>query len=193
MDFEPIISQVVEVKMNEEKGTGCKMVIRLHDGLVVETVIIEVPPDSRLTSKNGVPPPRRSTVCVSSQVGCKMGCTFCETGTMGLQGDLTAGEILEQVYFAQLHTSAGSTLRNVVFMGMGEPLENYHSVLAAVKGMNDQRLFNLKRIQITVSTVGVVGRIKDLAADFPGISLALSLHAPTQETRKKNCAISRGI
>jgi adenine C2-methylase RlmN of 23S rRNA A2503 and tRNA A37 len=184
LDFEPIISEVVEVKMNEESGTGCKMVVRLQDDLVVETVIIQVAPDSRLTPKNGTPPPRRATVCVSSQVGCKMGCTFCETGTMGLQGNLTAGEILEQVYFAQLHTSQGALLRNVVFMGMGEPLENYDNVLAAVKGMNDQRLFDLKRIQITVSTVGVVERIKDLAIDFPGISLALSLHAPTQDSRK---------
>ncbi|KAG2482924.1 hypothetical protein HYH03_018202 [Edaphochlamys debaryana] len=122
---------------------------------------------------------KRSTLCVSSQVGCQMGCTFCATGTMGLKGNLTAGEIIEQM----VHARGVAAIRNVVFMGMGEPLNNYEPVRAAVAMMTDSKGFGLKRRHVTVSTVGVIPRIKQLAEDLPGVSLALSLHAPTQELR----------
>ncbi|GLC58406.1 hypothetical protein PLESTB_001355300 [Pleodorina starrii] len=122
---------------------------------------------------------RRSTLCVSSQVGCQMGCTFCATGTMGLKGHLNAGEIVEQL----LHARAVTRIRNIVFMGMGEPLNNYEAVRSAVSMMTDSRYFGLRRRHVTVSTVGVIPRIKQLAEELPGVSLALSLHAPTQELR----------
>ncbi|GFR39952.1 hypothetical protein Agub_g30 [Astrephomene gubernaculifera] len=122
---------------------------------------------------------RRSTLCVSSQVGCQMACTFCATGTMGLKGHLNAGEIVEQL----IHARAVTRIRNIVFMGMGEPLNNYESVRSAVAMMTDSRFFGLRRRHVTVSTVGVIPRIKQLAEDLPGVSLALSLHAPTQELR----------
>ncbi|MEW5297463.1 MAG: hypothetical protein WDW36_000669 [Sanguina aurantia] len=121
----------------------------------------------------------RATLCVSSQVGCQMGCTFCATGTMGLKGNLTCGEIIEQLVHARQHRN----IRNIVFMGMGEPLNNYDQVRAAVATMTDSQFFRLRRKHVTVSTVGIIPRIKQLAEDLPGVSLALSLHAPTQELR----------
>ncbi|GBF88258.1 dual-specificity RNA methyltransferase [Raphidocelis subcapitata] len=122
---------------------------------------------------------RRGTLCVSSQVGCQMGCTFCATGTMGLKGNLTAGEIIEQL----VHAARVASVRNCVFMGMGEPLANYEAVRCAVGLMTDPRLFALARRHVTVSTVGVVPRLRDMARDMPGVSLALSLHAPDQQLR----------
>lgn len=123
----------------------------------------------------------RNTLCVSSQVGCQMGCTFCATGTMGLIADLTAGEIIEQL----VHAIKLVPIRNIVFMGMGEPLNNYPAVLSAVQLMTHPQAFALRRRCVTVSTVGVIPRITQLAQDLPGVSLALSLHAPNQELRAK--------
>lgn len=100
---------------------------------------------------------------------------------MGLLGDLTAGEIVEQLVHAR---ARGLAPRNVVFMGMGEPLNNYAAVRAAVRLMTHPQAFALRRAAVTVSTVGVVPRIRELAADLPGVSLALSLHAPTQALRQ---------
>lgn len=125
---------------------------------------------------------KRYTLCVSSEVGCQMGCTFCATGTMGLQADLTAGEIIEQLVHARLRATAP---RNIVFMGMGEPMNNYSHVVNAISLMTDGAAFALKRQHVTLSTVGVIPRIKQMADDLPGVSLALSLHAPTQELRQK--------
>ena len=176
--FTAMTTKVVKHVPNSIEGTGAKLEVELQDGLRVETVIIEHV-DTR--TKGG--PRRRSTVCVSSQVGCKMGCTFCATGTMGLVSHLTAGEICEQVLHAVHYASRDAPVRNVVFMGMGEPLDNYENVLAAVRTMNRQHAFNIALKRITVSTVGVVGAIERLAADCPDVNLALSLHAPTQETR----------
>ena len=154
---------------------------------------------------------RRATLCVSSQVGCAMGCTFCATGTMGKLRSLSAAEILEQADFALEVLSRSSSdssslkssplspsspppdstseapwrLRNVVMMGMGEPLDAYPSVVKAVRCLTSNARFGLRRSAVTVSTVGVVPRIRSLAKDLPGISLALSLHAPTQELRQR--------
>ena len=125
---------------------------------------------------------KRYTLCVSSEVGCQMGCTFCATGTMGLQADLTAGEIIEQLVHARLRATAP---RNIVFMGMGEPMDNYKHVVSAITMMTDGAVFALKRQHVTLSTVGVIPRIKQMADDLPGVSLALSLHAPTQDLRAK--------
>ncbi|CAM9880906.1 unnamed protein product, partial [Hapterophycus canaliculatus] len=166
--FAVLTSTVVETQRSED-GT-VKLLVRLQDGQMVETVIIQ---------HNGTHP--RTTLCVSSQVGCQMACTFCATGTMGLKGDLSAGEILEQV----LHASRVSPIRNVVFMGMGEPLNNYDAVLASIRGMSDGRMFKLSPRHITLSTVGVVPRMKQLTVDAPETQLALSLHAPNQELRNK--------
>ncbi|CAE7620290.1 rlmN [Symbiodinium microadriaticum] len=157
-------------------GSTTKMVFELHDGHKVESVVMRHDD--------------RTTICVSSQVGCQMGCTFCATGTMPVVGDLDAGEIVEQLLAAQRFESSNNrpAVRNAVFMGMGEPLNNYDSVLSAVKTMTDLGQlgsFALPQSRVTISTVGVVPRMRQLARDLPGLSLALSLHAPTQELRQK--------
>ena len=190
-NFTVCTSEVVETKTTED-GSGAKMVVKLHDGKLVETVVIghsrskdgdengggasdggDVEKDGKVF---------RNTVCVSSQVGCAMGCTFCETGTLGLLANLTAGEICEQVWHAR--NLCGKTgVRNVVMMGMGEPLDNYEEVLIALRAMTHQAVFDMRQRSVTVSTVGVPSSIRKLADDAPNVGLALSLHAPTQELR----------
>jgi adenine C2-methylase RlmN of 23S rRNA A2503 and tRNA A37 len=137
---------------------------------------------------------QRYTVCVSSQVGCARACSFCATGTLGLQENLSAGEILEQVWMAQHVLAAAadgddndapSLVRNVVFMGQGEPLDNYGAVHEALRGLTHQCLFGFKAKHVTVSTVGASPtHIRMLAEDAPQISLAVSLHGATQELRQ---------
>eukprot|EP01061_Rhynchopus_euleeides_P004690 TRINITY_DN13938_c0_g1_i2.p1 TRINITY_DN13938_c0_g1~~TRINITY_DN13938_c0_g1_i2.p1 ORF type:complete len:424 (+),score=178.58 TRINITY_DN13938_c0_g1_i2:91-1362(+) len=167
-DFVRTTSQVIERRESVD-GT-VKMVVRLQDGMEVETVVIPMSPGY-------------STVCLSSQVGCAMGCTFCATGMMGLKGSLTAGEIVEQLVHAR-DTCPDRNVRNVVFMGMGEPLNNYDNVLTAVRTFTDQKTFSLSASSITVSTVGVVEGIRKLARDAPWVRLAFSLHSPKQEARR---------
>ncbi|KAL4539433.1 hypothetical protein Ndes2437B_g02191 [Nannochloris sp. 'desiccata'] len=190
-------------------GETTKLLIELQDGLQVESVIMSYDTSNAATAaaldreNQALKTPaktdqnkedkdkdedqslpsggHRNTLCVSSQVGCQMGCTFCATGTMGLIADLTAGEIIEQL----VHATRMSSIRNIVFMGMGEPLNNYPAVLSAIRLMTHPQTFALRRRSVTVSTVGVIPRITQLAQDLPGVSLALSLHAPNQELRAK--------
>ena len=178
-NFVVCTSEVIDTKVTAD-GTGAKLVVRLHDGRLVETVVIGHRRDSSASASST----RRNTVCVSSQVGCAMGCTFCETGTMGLLANLTAGEIAEQVWHARRLVGAASA-RNVVMMGMGEPLDNLGEVLPALRALTHQSMFDMRRAAVTVSTVGVPGAIKKLADEAPEINLALSLHAPTQALRAK--------
>ncbi|CAD7698368.1 unnamed protein product [Ostreobium quekettii] len=133
------------------------------------------------TGRSGGRGHRRATVCISSQIGCKMGCKFCATGTMGLKGNLTAAEIIEQL----VHARAVVDFRNVVFMGMGEPLNNYDAVKTAVQVLTDTKLFGISRQHVTISTVGVIGKIRQMAVDLKGVSLAFSLHAATQDVRER--------
>ena len=131
----------------------------------------------------------RVTCCVSSQVGCAMACSFCATGTMGDRGDLSRGEIVEQVLIAR---SLEPSTRNVVFMGMGEPLNNYDSVVGACRLLLDSQYLALRAGRVTVSTVGVVERIRQLGEDEPRVGLALSLHAPDQAKREAIMPAARG-
>jgi adenine C2-methylase RlmN of 23S rRNA A2503 and tRNA A37 len=149
------------------RGDTTKLLIELQDGHRIETVVIE---------HRG-----HTTVCVSSQVGCQMGCKFCATGTMGIIGDLTSAEILEQVVRANMV----SKVRNVVYMGMGEPLQNYENLKLSVEFLVDTRRFALSSRHITVSTVGVVKYMQRLTDELGHVNLALSLHAPNQEIRLK--------
>lgn len=184
-------SHVLNNKASED-GETTKLLIELQDGLQVEAVIMKYDTSDRYcaegdqmsTSGHGH---QRATLCVSSQVGCQMGCTFCATGTMGLKGNLTSGEIIEQL----VHASRTTPIRNVVFMGMGEPLNNYEAVHAAVDFMTDPKYFGLGKRHVTVSTVGVIPKILKMPDDMPGVSLALSLHAPTQELRSLIVPTSR--
>ena len=241
-----IFSSRIEARDESADGATTKLAVALSDNLRVETVVM----------RHG----NRTTVCVSSQVGCAMGCSFCATGTMGIVGDLSAGEIVEQLLHsrrlervqgvaaveagatekkvATVATAAGASMgptastavasmetateaattsltvatsaaiaaapavvasvrrgggggggsasgvRNVVFMGMGEPLNNYRAVCAAVRVLIDPSLFGMRPSSVTVSTVGIVPRMARFATDLPGVSLALSLHAPTQPQRE---------
>jgi 23S rRNA (adenine2503-C2)-methyltransferase len=134
--------------------------------------------------------PERTTVCVSSQAGCAMGCTFCATGQLGFERHLTAGEIVEQVVRARATAAAsGRRLGNVVFMGMGEPLANLDRVWTAVHVLHDD--LGISARHLTISTVGVVPGIQRLAtADLP-VNLAVSLHAATDEVRNELVPLGR--
>lgn len=128
----------------------------------------------------------RVTLCVSCQVGCPMACTFCATGKLGLKRNLEVHEILEQVYYAsKLLHEEGSQLRNVVYMGMGEPFLNYDNLKASIENITAQKKLNLANRRITVSTCGIVPGIEKFTKDFPQTSLAISLHAPNDEIRGK--------
>ena len=151
-----------------------KLLLRLGDGRTVESVLM---PDFRAD---------RAAGCLSSQVGCSMGCDFCATTKTGFERNLTAGEIIEQFLALRREAHAvGRKLQTVVFMGMGEPLLNLDAVLAAVERMADNKLGTLGWRQITVSTVGIVPGMDALTATGLNIHLAVSLHAPDDVTRAK--------
>ncbi|MGA6927515.1 MAG: 23S rRNA (adenine(2503)-C(2))-methyltransferase RlmN [Desulfosarcina sp.] len=153
-----------------------KFVTRLSDGLEVESVVI--------------PMFRRYTLCVSSQVGCRMGCRFCETGRMGLLRDLTASEIVGQLFTAR--HQLGYPIRNVVFMGMGEPLDNLDQVIGAIRVMEDQRGLDIARRHITVSTAGLTAGIDRLARiEGQPVNLAISINAPVDDIRDFLMPINR--
>ncbi len=144
-----------------------------RDGAQIETVLMRYP--------------TRATVCVSSQAGCAMGCTFCATGQAGFERHLDAAEIVEQVQRAA-HASP-QRVRNVVFMGMGEPLANYDATWAAIERLHDDVGISARRI--TVSTVGVVPGIRRLALERLPVTLAVSLHAATDERRSELVPLNR--
>lgn len=162
-----------------------KAVFGLPSGRRVESVLI---PDF---DEEGTA--RRLTVCVSSQVGCAMGCRFCATGMMGFHQNLTAGEIYDQVRridrMAREEYDRGLT--NVVFMGMGEPLLNLEAVLKSVRILTHPKSMQLSWRRITISTVGLARRIRDLADAEEKFHLAVSLHAPTNEQRRRIMPVSR--
>jgi 23S rRNA (adenine2503-C2)-methyltransferase len=133
-----------------------------------------------------IPDGDRRTACVSSQVGCPVGCKFCASGLNGVKGNLTAGQIVEQIYRLNLLLQpAGERITNIVFMGMGEPLANYASVMFAVRILHDPDCFNIGARRITISTVGVPAKMRELAGEKLPINLAISLHAPNEELRRQ--------
>jgi 23S rRNA (adenine2503-C2)-methyltransferase len=148
-----------------------KLLLGWPDGGKAETVMI---PDG----------PRR-TACVSSQVGCPVGCKFCASGMAGLQRNLTAAQIVEQVFeLNRIVVKEKERISNVVFMGMGEPLANYSNVLRAVRVLHDPEGFNIGARKITISTVGVPARMRELAEEELPLNLAISLHAPNEALRQ---------
>jgi len=177
----PLLTEVRSVATDE--GTTRKTLWRLHDGALVESVLMRYP--ARAGSKE------RITVCISSQAGCGMACPFCATGQGGLTRNLSTAEIVDQVRAAAQVAASGELggapgrLSNVVFMGMGEPLANYGRVVAALRRLVDPAPngFGLSRRSITVSTVGLVPAIGRLADENLDVTLAVSLHAPDDELR----------
>ncbi|MFW5955379.1 MAG: 23S rRNA (adenine(2503)-C(2))-methyltransferase RlmN [Rhodothermales bacterium] len=189
--FRALLQDVAEIRgieiasrQSSEDGT-IKSLFRLSSGREIETVLIpDFGPDGD---------PTRLTVCVSSQVGCAMACTFCATGMMGFQQNLTAGEIFDQVAAMddEAQTTYGRGITNVVFMGMGEPLLNYNSVLLSLDALTSEDGFGLSPRRITVSTVGLARRIRQLADDGFRANLAVSLHAPSDEKRSSIMPVNR--
>ena len=174
-----LLTTRIAVAETSGDASTTKLIVELQDGHRVEAVIIRHLKGRRAEGKKGL----GATLCISSQVGCKMGCTFCATGTMGELGNLTTGEIVEQVAHAR---RIEPRVRNIVFMGMGEPLNNYDAVVDAIRCMSqseNQMGFNIPCPKICVSTVGVIPNIYRFSEDCPTVSMALSLHAPTQEIR----------
>ncbi|MEK7478468.1 MAG: 23S rRNA (adenine(2503)-C(2))-methyltransferase RlmN, partial [Patescibacteria group bacterium] len=172
LDKEFPIEISAESFTSKDKNT-VKTLITLEDGLEVETVLMR--------HKDN-----RNTVCVSSQVGCPMNCSFCATGKMGFKRNLEVWEILEQIlFFARYLKDLNEKITNVVFMGMGEPFLNYQNVMTAIRILNDKNGFNLGARHISISTCGIIEGIKKLADEDMQINLAISLHAPDNETRSK--------
>jgi 23S rRNA (adenine2503-C2)-methyltransferase len=142
-------------------------------------------PDEATSEAVLIPDGERRTACISSQVGCPVGCRFCASGLNGLQRQLTAGEIVEQAMRVRELCEPENRLSNVVFMGLGEPLANYAAMLKAVRIINAAWGMNIGARRITVSTVGLPTQVRRLAGESLQINLALSLHAPNQELRRE--------
>jgi len=175
-----VIGSATEIhRVVSEDGDTTKLLLNLTDGTPVETVLIQYPP----TKIIGHP---RSTICVSTQVGCAMGCTFCATGQMGFERNIKAEEIVAQViHFAELLEKRGQHVTNLVFMGMGEPLANYDETIRAIRLLTHPRGFGIGQRNITISTIGIISGIERLADEDLQIGLAISLHAPNDKLRQK--------
>ena len=171
----PLASLNVVDKYVSEKDGTIKYLFGLNDDRVIESVLMKY--------HHG------NSVCISSQVGCKMGCTFCASTIGGKERDLTASEMLDQVYLIQ--KLSGERVSNVVVMGTGEPLDNYDNLIRFIRILSDEKGINISARNITVSTCGIPDKIRSLADEGLAITLALSLHAPNNEIRKKLMPVAR--
>lgn len=159
--------KIADVRISKLDGTR-KYLFELADGNIIESVWMQY--------KHG------NSVCISSQVGCRMGCRFCASTLDGLERNLTASEMLDQIYRIQAHT--GQRVSNVVVMGSGEPLDNYDQLIRFIRMLTDENGLNISQRNITVSTCGLVPQMRRLADENLQITLALSLHAPNDQVRK---------
>ncbi|MEG2928547.1 MAG: 23S rRNA (adenine(2503)-C(2))-methyltransferase RlmN [Oscillospiraceae bacterium] len=164
---------LVKQKQISQDGT-IKYLYELSDKNCIETVLMRY--------EHG------NSICVSSQVGCRMGCTFCASTQGGKLRDLTTGEILSQVY--ETEQDIGERISNIVLMGIGEPLDNFHNVIAFIKIISSPEGKNISQRNISLSTCGIVPKIYELAQLKLGITLSISLHATTNELRKKTMPIT---
>lgn len=163
----PIFGCKIEKKQISKIDKTVKYLFQLHDGDFVESVVMKY--------KYGY------TICVSSQVGCKMGCAFCASTLGGFKRSLTAGEILSQLYTAQ--KDIGERISHIVLMGMGEPLDNYDNVMRFLKLVTDEQGVNISMRNISLSTCGIVPKIEELLDKHLQLTLSISLHAPSDEIR----------
>ncbi len=184
------------MSLDSKDGSTTKALFRLPDGELIETVLMRY-------ERDGHRRPRR-TVCISTQAGCALGCTFCATGQQGFSRQLSAGEIIAQVLHAvrvaraedAISSRSGGVpwpvpVSNVVFMGMGEPLANYDNTIEAIRRLNDPQGTGIGARRVTVSTVGLPPQIIRLAAEPFQVNLAVSLHAPDDETRSQTMPVNR--
>lgn len=171
----PILSLSERTVLVSADGRARKALLTLGDGQVVETVLLR-------------PSATRWTTCISVQVGCAIGCTFCATGLMGLSRNLNPEEIADQVLFWRQYMrreKLEGRLDNVVYMGMGEPFATYEAVAESLKILMDQKLFGIGARHIAVSTSGLAPQIERFGADFPQVNLALSLHSAEDGLRSR--------
>lgn len=161
-------ARVLQQQISRLDGTS-KFLMELSDGNTVESVLMKY--------RHG------NSVCVSSQVGCRMGCRFCASTVGGLIRSLETSEILDQIYEIQRHT--GERVSNVIIMGIGEPLDNFENVLRFIRMLSDQNGLHISQRNITLSTCGLVDRIYDLMEQELTITLAISLHAPNDALRRE--------
>lgn len=174
---QPLLTSTVITTEDSGEGTT-KLAVRLHDGTIIECVLMEE------DGEDGSP---RLTACISTQAGCAMGCRFCASGVLGLKRHLSPGEILEQFYHIDqvLKRKGLPWLTNVVVMGMGEPLHNFDNLMQALTVLNADWGFGVGARRITVSTVGLPDKIRELASQGFQFNLAISLHATSDEQRTR--------
>lgn len=167
------VPSVVEKYISKDEST-VKFLFKYKDGNIIESVVMKY--------KHG------NTICVSTQVGCKMGCTFCASTIGGVIRSLSNGEILGQVLRAQ--EEIGERISNIVMMGSGEPLDNYDNSLKFIRMVNNENGLNIGQRHITLSTCGIVSKIRKLVEENLQITLAISLHAPNDDIRRKTMPIA---
>jgi 23S rRNA (adenine2503-C2)-methyltransferase len=174
LNFSPLKPKIIQDSSDKQTQ---KTLFELQDGQVIETVLMRYDPNTYIDHG-------RKTLCISTQAGCGMGCTFCATGQMGFKRHLSSGEIVAQVmYYARILHAQNEVVTNVVFMGMGEPFHNYENTMAAVDRLNDADGFNFGARRMTISTVGLVPQIKRFADEKRQVNLAISLHAVDDAAR----------
>ncbi|HSO93573.1 MAG TPA: 23S rRNA (adenine(2503)-C(2))-methyltransferase RlmN [Candidatus Dormibacteraeota bacterium] len=172
------------LRRQADHGQTVKYLFKLSDGRTVETVVMHYEANERSR--------RRTTICVSSQVGCPIGCTFCATGQSGFDRNLTEAEIVDQFLHAARELKvADRALTNVVFMGMGEPMNNYAAVLGAIRRWAREDTLRFSPRRVTVSTIGLVPFIERLSNEGLPVNLAISLHAPDDELRSRLIPVNR--
>lgn len=164
--------------LNSSDGQTVKTLFRLQDGKAIEAVLMRYE--------------KRNTLCISTQVGCAMGCVFCATGQMGFKRHLSSGEIVAQVmHYARLLHNEAASVTNIVVMGMGEPFHNYDNLMAAIDRLNEPEGYNFGARRFTISTVGLVPAIRRFALEKRQINLAISLHAADDNLRTSMLPVNK--
>jgi 23S rRNA (adenine2503-C2)-methyltransferase len=182
------LSSLVEVSKKNDDNTT-KLLFKTHDNNFIEAVLMRHIPNTK-SQKDDVK--GRNTICISSQAGCPMNCTFCATGKLGFKRNLSSEEIIDQVLeFARLLKKENQKVNNIVFMGMGEPFHNYDNVISAIKILNDKDGFNLGVRHISISTCGIAPAIKKFADEETQVNLAISLHAPNDKIRSRIMPVNK--
>jgi 23S rRNA (adenine2503-C2)-methyltransferase len=172
-----LISSLSPLQVEKSEDGTQKFLFELEDGNRIESVLI--------------PEKKRLTLCLSTQAGCAMGCRFCLTGKMGLKRSLTTAEILNQILAVRETLPDNMSITNIVLMGMGEPLANYENILKAIGLMTHPEAFKFSSRRVTLSTVGLVPELEQLAKEITRFRLAISLNASDEETRSRLMPINR--
>ena len=182
LTFSPIKPKLY---LDSSDGQTRKTLFELHDGQVIEAVLMRYDPDT--FAGRG-----RRTLCISTQAGCAMGCVFCATGQMGFKRHLSSGEIVAQVmYYARMLKEENEVVTNIVLMGMGEPFHNYDNTMEAIDRLNDPDGYKFGARRFTISTVGLVPMIRRFADEKRQVNLAISLHAADDESRVSMLPINK--